>query len=144
MLDGTCINNGAPQTMRLLRRHVHDPFPKSLFVAPYITPDTFALATNVRFVHALLVRLYVCCDRGLFPVEQQLVCGVRELRVGVRHVPEHAEHTTNAARAKYFDAGTALIWRRGVRGSGPRRFGDAQGVTQEGQKTHSVVRCQRG
>ncbi len=142
MLDRTRVDNGAPETVCLLRRHVHDPLPEPLLVAPDIPPDTLAFTADVRLVHAFLAILYVCRDGGLLPVEQELVRSVRELRVGVRYAPERPEHTTEAAGAEYLYARTAFVWGRGVGGTSSRWFGDAQGVTQEGEKTHGVVRYQ--
>ena len=140
MLDRARVNDGAPEPVGLLRRHVHDALPKSLLVAPDITPDTLALAADVRLVHTFLAIVYVRRDGGLLAIKQELVRGVRELRAGVRHMPEHTEHATNAAGAIYFDARAALVWGWGVGGAGSRGFGYAQGVAEEGQKTHGVVR----
>ena len=104
MLDGTCINNGGAQTIRLLGREAHDSLPKYLLVALHITLDILALETSVRFVHIDLVRLCLCSNRGPFPIEQQLVIGVGELRVGVHHAPEHVKPYDEWRGAKWVDA----------------------------------------
>ena len=122
MLDGPGVDDGAPPSARF---DMYDAPPVAVDVAPDILAHTLTRISDIRVVCG--ARLNICPDGGLLAIEEQLMDGVRELASGVRHAPEHADHTPDASRSVDFDARRSLVGR----GCVWYGFWDAEDIAEE-------------
>lgn len=143
MLNRTSVDNDTPLEISCMWGDVHNTSPKPLLIAPEILSDALTLPADVHFVHSRILPvhsdgLHVRRDRRLFTRKQQFVHDVWMLAVSVRHVPEHAKHSPDAARTEDLHAWRVRVWR--VWGSaGNSGLGDAEDSAEEGKCAHTMV-----